>query len=39
MLEIVAEYDDVLMEKYFDDPTTITVEEIQVAIRKATLSM
>ncbi len=39
MLEIVAEYDDVLMEKYFDDPTTITVEEIKVAIRKATLSM
>jgi len=39
MLEIVAEYDDVLMEKYFDDPSTITVEEIKVAIRKATLSM
>lgn len=39
MLEIVAEYDDVLMEKYFDDPATITVEEIKVAIRKATLSM
>jgi len=39
MLEIVAEYDDVLMEKYFDDPSTITVEEIQIAIRKATLSM
>ncbi|MDP4237977.1 MAG: elongation factor G [Bacteroidota bacterium] len=39
MLEIVAEYDDVMMEKYFDDPTTITVDEIKVAIRKATLSM
>ncbi len=39
MLEIVAEYDDVLMEKYFDDPSTITVDEIKVAIRKATLSM
>jgi elongation factor G len=39
MLEVVAEYDDVLMEKYFDDPSTITVEEIKVAIRKATLSM
>ena len=39
MLEIVAEYDDVLMQKYFDDPTTITVDEIKVAIRKATLSM
>ncbi len=39
MLEIVAEYDDVLMQKYFDDPSTITVDEIKVAIRKATLSM
>ncbi|MBN2765498.1 MAG: elongation factor G [Paludibacteraceae bacterium] len=39
MLEIVAEYDDVLMEKYFDDPSTITVDEIKIAIRKATLSM
>ncbi len=39
MLEVVAEYDDVLMEKYFDDPSTITIDEIKVAIRKATLSM
>ncbi|MDD4971261.1 MAG: elongation factor G [Paludibacter sp.] len=39
MLEIVAEYDDVMMEKYFDDPTSITVDEVKVAIRKATLSM
>ncbi|MFZ4724121.1 MAG: elongation factor G [Paludibacter sp.] len=39
MLEVIAEYDDVLMEKFFDDPSTITVDEIQVAIRKATLSM
>ena len=39
MLEVVAEYDDVLMEKYFDDPSTITEDEIKVAIRKATLSM
>jgi len=39
MLEVIAEYDDVLMEKYFDDPSTITVDEIKVAIRKATLSM
>lgn len=39
MLEIVAEYDDVLMEKFFDDPTTITEEEVRIAIRKATLSM
>jgi elongation factor G len=39
MLEIVVEYDDVLMGKYFDDPSTITVDEIKAAIRKATLSM
>jgi elongation factor G len=39
MLETIAEYDDVLMEKFFDDPSTITVDEIQAAIRKATLSM
>jgi elongation factor G len=39
MLEVIAEYDDVLMEKFFDDPSTITEEEIKVAIRKATLSM
>jgi elongation factor G len=39
MLEIIAECDDVLMEKYFDDPSTITEEEIHVAIRKGALSM
>ncbi len=39
MLEIVAEYDDAVMQKYFDDPSTITVNEIKIAIRKATLSM
>ena len=39
MLETLAECDDALMEKYFDDPSTITEEEIKVAIRKGTLSM
>lgn len=39
MLEVIAEHDDVLMEKYFDDPSTITEEEIRRAIRKATISM
>lgn len=39
MLEVVAEYDDAVMEKYFDDPSTITEEEVKRAIRKATLSM
>lgn len=39
MLETIAEYDDVLMEKYFTDPSTITEEEIRAAIRKATVGM
>ena len=39
LLEAIAEHDDKLMEKYFDDPSTITVDEIRAAIRKATLSM
>ena len=39
MLETIAEFDDVLMQKYFDDPSTITEDEIKVAIRKGTLSM
>ena len=39
MLEAVAECDEVIMEKYFDDPSTITEEELRAAIRKGTLSM
>ena len=39
MLESVAEFDDELMEKYFDDPSTITEAEIIRAIRKATVTM
>ena len=39
MLETAAECDDALMEKFFDDPATITEEEIIAAIRKGTLSM
>ena len=39
MLEALAECDDALMEKYFDDPSTITEDEIKVALRKGTLSM
>ena len=39
MLESVAECDDALMEKFFDDPSTITEEEIKVALRKGTISM
>ena len=37
MLEQVAEYDDRVMQKYFDDPSTIKEEEIHQALRKATL--
>lgn len=39
MLEQVAECDEALMEKFFDDPSTITEEEILVALRKGTLNM
>ena len=39
MLETIAEFDDVLMQKFFDDPSKITEDEIKVAIRKGTLSM
>ena len=39
MLETAAEYDEGLMEKYFDDPSTITEGEIVAALRAATLQM
>ncbi len=39
MLEKVAEFDDALMEKYFDDPSTITEEEMLRALRNATVQM
>ena len=39
LLEALAECDDTLMEKYFDDPSTITMDEIKAAIRKGTLAM
>ena len=39
MLEKVAEFDDDLMSKYFDDPSTITEEEILRALRAATVAM
>ena len=39
MLETCAEFDDVLMEKYFSDPDTITEEEIRAAIRKGTVGL
>ncbi len=39
LLEAAAEYDDALMEKFFDDPSMVTEEEVISAIRKGTLSM
>ncbi len=39
LLEAASEYDEALMEKYFDDPSTITEEEIIAAIRKGTISL
>ena len=39
MLETIAEFDDELMEKYFDDPSTITIDEVKRALRTATLKM
>jgi len=39
MLESIAECDEVVMEKYFEDPATITEDEIRAAIRKGTIAM
>jgi len=39
LVEAVAEYDDVLMEKFFVDPDSITEEEMKAAIRAATIDM
>src|SRR5688572_10101007 len=39
LIEAVAEYDDKLMEKFFDDPNTITQEEVHEAVRKATIDL
>ena len=39
LLETAAEFDEALMQKYFDDPETITKEEIVAAIRKGTIAM
>lgn len=39
LIEAVAEYDDKLLEKFFDDPTTISEDEVHEAIRKATIDL
>lgn len=39
LVESIAEFDDHLMEKFFENPDSITREEMMEAIRKATISM
>ena len=39
LLEAAAECDETLMEKYFEDPDSLTREEIIAALRKGTISM
>jgi elongation factor G len=39
LVEAVAEYDDKLLEKFFDDPNSITEAEINEAVRKATIDL
>ena len=39
LIESVAEYDDQILEKFFDDPDSISEEEIIAALRKATIDM
>ena len=39
LVEAVAEYDDTLMEKFFEDPKSISEDEIHEAVRKATIDL
>ncbi len=39
MIEAVADYDDDILEKFFDDPDSITADEIRAAIRAATCDL
>jgi len=39
LIETVAESDDVLMEKFFEDSNSITEDEMIAAVRKSTISM
>src|SRR6187399_3109856 len=39
LLEAVAEYNDTLMEKFFEDPESISADEMRIAIRKAVCDM
>lgn len=39
LIELVAEYDEELLEKFFDDPDSITADEMRTAIRRAVIDM
>ena len=39
LIEAVAEYDDALLEKFFDNPDSISEDEVHDALRKATQDM
>jgi len=39
LIEAAAEYDDALMEKFFEDADSITEDEVITALRKATIDM
>ena len=39
LIEAVAEYDETLMEKFFEDEDSITVEEVNAALRAAVMDM
>lgn len=39
LVEAIAEFDDKLLEKYFEDPNSITEDEINAALRLATINM
>ena len=39
LIESVAEHDDALLEKFFDNPDNITPQELMAALRKAVIAM
>jgi len=39
LVEAVADYDEKLLEKFFEDPNSITEDEIHEAVRKATIDL
>ncbi len=39
LVEAAADYDETLMEKFFDDPDSISEDELVTALRKATINM